>query len=101
MARIHHTALFLSRYEVAFGTTPGDTDISPFEPVPDGEFSYTATGLNLTSVRRVFATVRAFNEAGLSATAVSYGVYVSGVSAGLPALSPPHLNDGGRPDVDV
>ena len=89
------------RYEIAFGTNRGDTDILAFETVPKGELYYVAVDLNLTTVRQVFASVRAFNEAGLNATAVSSGVYVSRVSAGLPPLESSYVYDGSRSNIDV
>ena len=91
----------MSRYEVSFGTSPGDTDVRDFVSVPKGDLSYTATGLHLTTVRQVFATIRAWNEAGLNGSAVSNGVYVSRASAGLSPLGSSYAYDGNRANIDM
>ncbi len=82
------------KYEVALGSTPGGTQIKPFYEVDRYQTSELVTNLDLSDVRRVYATVRGYNEAGLSSTAVSNGIFVSRFSAGLLPLRPFTIKDG-------
>ncbi|XP_035698714.1 uncharacterized protein LOC118431579 [Branchiostoma floridae] len=83
------------RYEVAVGTVPGAADLHSFHqvPHPDTRF-FVVKNLDLSDIRQVFVTVRGHNAAGLSSVAVSNGVYISKISAGLPPLTPLIVNDG-------
>ncbi|XP_071798137.1 uncharacterized protein [Asterias amurensis] len=84
----------ITKYEVALGTTPGGTQIKSFYEVDRYHTSELITNLDLSDVRRVYATVRGYNEAGLSSTAVSNGIFVSRFSAGLQPLRPFIIKDG-------
>ncbi|XP_078573994.1 uncharacterized protein LOC144860567 isoform X3 [Branchiostoma floridae x Branchiostoma japonicum] len=83
------------RYDVAVGTVPGAADLHSFSqvPRPDTRF-FVVKNLDLSDIRQVFVTVRGHNAAGLSSVAVSNGVYISKISAGLPPLTPLIVNDG-------
>ena len=82
------------RYQVALGSTPGGTQIHPFEDISPGTLSVIIHGLDLSQQRRVFATVKGYNAAGLQSTATSNGVYISRVSAGLEPLGVSSVYDG-------
>ena len=84
----------ITKYEVALGTTPGGTQIKSFYEVDRYQTSELITNLDLSDVRRVYATVRGYNEAGLTSTAVSNGIFVSRFSAGLQPLRPFKIKDG-------
>ncbi|XP_038050876.1 uncharacterized protein LOC119724026 [Patiria miniata] len=84
----------ITKYEVALGTTPGGSQIKPFHDVSKDQTSELITNIDLSSVRRVYSTVRGYNEAGLTSTAVSNGIYISRFSAGLPPLKPFQVKDG-------
>ncbi len=84
----------ITKYEVALGNTPGGTQIKSFYEVDRYQTSELVTNLDLSDVRRVYATVRGYNEAGLSSTAVSNGIFVSRFSAGLQPLRPFTIKDG-------
>ena len=84
----------ITKYEVALGTTPGGTQIRSFYEVDRYQTSELITDLDLSDVRRVYASVRGYNEAGLTSTAVSNGIFVSRFSAGLQPLRPFTVKDG-------
>ncbi|XP_033637389.1 uncharacterized protein LOC117298318 isoform X2 [Asterias rubens] len=84
----------ISKYEVALGTTPGGTQIKSFYEVDRYQTSELITNLDLSDVRRVYASVRGYNKAGLTSTAVSNGIFVSRFSAGLQPLRPFTIKDG-------
>ncbi|KAI8485273.1 hypothetical protein Bbelb_370200 [Branchiostoma belcheri] len=93
----------ITRYEVAVGTVRGGADLRSFRQVPDPDTCFSVVkNLDLSDIRQVFVTVRGHNAAGLSSVAVSNGVYISKISAGLPPLKPLVVNDGdyGRGDID-
>ncbi|KAI8510725.1 hypothetical protein Bbelb_116410, partial [Branchiostoma belcheri] len=92
----------VTRYEIAVGTAPGLSDISPFRNVEAGKRSAVVDGLDLSQTSQVFVMVRAHNAAGLVNTATSDGVFVSRVSSGLMPLRPPMVYDGEtmRGDLD-
>ncbi|XP_066299088.1 uncharacterized protein [Branchiostoma lanceolatum] len=93
----------ITRYEVAVGTVPGGADLHSFHQVPDPDARFfVVKNLDLSDIRQVFVTVRGHNAAGLSSVAVSNGVYISKISAGLPPLTPLIVNDGdsNRGDID-
>ncbi|KAI8519526.1 hypothetical protein Bbelb_027830 [Branchiostoma belcheri] len=92
----------ITRYEVAVGTVPGGADLRSFRQVPDPDRFFVVKNLDLSNIRQVFVTVKGHNAAGLSSVAVSNGVYISKISAGLPPLNPLVVNDGdsGRGDID-
>ena len=89
------------RYQVALGSTPGGTQIHSFEDVTPGALSVVIHGLDLSRQRRVFATVKGYNAAGLHSTATSNGVYISRVSAGLEPLGVSSVYDGSDINTDV
>ena len=91
----------LSRYQVALGSTPGGTQIHPFEDISPGPLSVVIHGLDLSRKRRVFATVKGYNAAGLHSTATSNGVYISRVSAGLEPLGVSSVYDGSDVNTDM
>ena len=84
----------ITKYEVALGTTPGGSQIKSFYEVSRDQTSELITNIDLSEVRKLFATVRGYNEAGLTSTAVSNGIYVSRYSAGLQPLRPFEVKDG-------
>ncbi|XP_078585863.1 uncharacterized protein LOC144867674 [Branchiostoma floridae x Branchiostoma japonicum] len=93
----------ITRYEVAVGTVPGGADLHSFRQVPDPDARFfVVNNLDLSVIRQVFVTVRGHNAAGLSSVAVSNGVYISKISAGLPPLKPLAVNDGkiNQGDID-
>lgn len=61
-------------YEWAIGSTPAASNLRGF--LPAGEQGATATGLSLGKGSTIYVTVRAYNKAGLSTTAVSPGAVV-------------------------
>jgi hypothetical protein len=61
-------------YEWAIGSTPGASNLRGF--LLAGNTGATATGLNLAKGSTVYVTVRAYNKAGLSSSAVSPGATV-------------------------
>ena len=83
-------------YQVGLGSTAGGTQVAAFTGVPPGRLSLIVRGLDLSRVTRVFATVKAFNAAGLYSTVTSNGVYVSLVSSGMPSLRQSVVHDGDR-----
>ena len=85
-------------YEVALGSTPGGTQIQQFTKVQGESMRYTFYPVDLAAVRQVFASVRGFNGVGLFSVAVSNGVYISRLSAGLLPLSPLLVLDGNQVD---
>ncbi|XP_070573769.1 uncharacterized protein [Ptychodera flava] len=91
----------VERYQVAVGKNPGTTDILDFADV-DVSLGLCAfiDGVDLYDVRRAFVSVRGYNLAGMHSTAVSNGVYISRVGAGLPLLEGTYIWDG-RQDTDV
>ncbi|XP_066298079.1 uncharacterized protein [Branchiostoma lanceolatum] len=93
----------ITRYEVAVGTVPGGAELHSFRQVPDHDARFfVVKNLDLSDIRQVFVTVRGHNAAGLSSVAVSDGVYISKISAGLPPLTPLIVSDGDshRGDID-
>ena len=89
------------RYQVAIGSTPGGTQIRPFENVKPGQLLAVMRGLDLSHKRHVFATVKGFNAAGLHSTATSDGVYVSRLSSGNTPLGESYVYDGSDVANDV
>ncbi|XP_066289761.1 uncharacterized protein [Branchiostoma lanceolatum] len=85
---------YITWYEVALGTSPGGGQLHDFKLVNTVQNIVVVSGLDLTDVRQVFATVRGTNAAGLSAVSTSNGVYISRVSSGLPPLREPVVWDG-------
>ena len=86
---------------MALGTTPGGAQIRTFEYADPGKLSTVVRGLDLSRERRVFATVKGFNAAGLQSTATSNGVYVSRVSSGKEPLAELRVYDGSDTSRDV
>ena len=86
---------------MALGSTPGGTQIRSFTPVADGRLWEVVRGVDLSTVRRVFATVKGYNGAGLYSAATSDGVWVSRASAGLPPLREPQVWDGPQHGQDM
>ena len=84
----------ITKYEVALGTTPGGAQVKPFYEVSGEQTSELISDIDLSDVRKVYATVRGYNAAGLTSTAVSNGIYVSRFSAGLQPLEPFEVKDG-------
>ncbi|XP_078697384.1 uncharacterized protein LOC144925295 [Branchiostoma floridae x Branchiostoma belcheri] len=84
----------ISRYEVALGTSAGGGQLQDFTAVNTGQNFVVITGLDLSDIRQVFATVRGTNAAGMSTVATSNGVYISRVSSGLPPLGEIRVRDG-------
>ncbi|KAI8485717.1 hypothetical protein Bbelb_365510, partial [Branchiostoma belcheri] len=83
------------RYEIAIGTTQGGGQLRSFTEVEvEDVCSATVTGLDLADIRQVYVSVKGTNAAGLATVAVSNGVYISRVSAGLPPLAAPQVRDG-------
>ncbi|XP_070564497.1 uncharacterized protein [Ptychodera flava] len=84
------------RYEVALGTSPGGTQLSSFQNVfaDHGDLTVTITDLNLAYVTQVFASVKGYNQLGLSTTAISNGIFISRISSGLPPLGDIYVWDG-------
>ncbi|XP_078695732.1 uncharacterized protein LOC144924477 [Branchiostoma floridae x Branchiostoma belcheri] len=93
----HDPETYITRYEVALGTSPGGGQLHDFmvvDAVVSGQNVAVVSGLDLSDVRLVFATVRGTNAAGLSAISTSNGVYISRISAGLQPLREPIVSDG-------
>ncbi|XP_035700080.1 uncharacterized protein LOC118432563 [Branchiostoma floridae] len=84
----------IARYEVALGTSPGGGQLRDFTVVNTVQNYFVISGLDLTTVTEVFATVRGTNAAGLSTVSTSNGVYISRLSAGLPPLREIRVWDG-------
>ncbi|XP_022102001.1 uncharacterized protein LOC110985344 [Acanthaster planci] len=84
----------ITKYEVALGTTPGGSQVKPFYEVAKDQTSELISNIDLSDIHKVYATVRGYNEAGLTSTAVSNGIYVSRFSAGLQPLRPFEVKDG-------
>ncbi|XP_078660674.1 uncharacterized protein LOC144905141 [Branchiostoma floridae x Branchiostoma belcheri] len=91
----------IARYEVAIGTASGRRDLQDFTKVPSGMTSYVFTQLDLLSVGQVFATVRGYNGAGQFALALSNGIFISRLSAGLQPLGKQFVHDGDKRDTDM
>ena len=91
----------LNRYQVALGSTPGGTQVHPFEDVSTGALSAVIRHIDLTRERRVFVTVKGYNAAGLHSTVTSNGVYVSRISAGLEPLGASYVYDGSDVNTDM
>ena len=86
---------------MAIGSTPGGTQLGPFEDVKVGQFSAVVHGLDLSHQRQVFATVKGFNAAGLHSSATSDGVYVSLLSSGKTPLGESFVYDGSDKNKDM
>ncbi|XP_022103294.1 uncharacterized protein LOC110986022 [Acanthaster planci] len=84
----------IAKYEVALGTTPGGSQVKSFYEVSKDQTSELITNIDLSDIRKVYATVRGYNEAGLTSIAVSNGIYISRFSAGLQPLRPFQVKDG-------
>ncbi|XP_070573688.1 uncharacterized protein [Ptychodera flava] len=84
----------ITRYQVALGTTPGGVQLKDFEDVPIDSYHYVFQDLDLSSVRIAYVTVTGSNAAGLTATAVSNGVFISRISQGLQPLGSNYVWDG-------
>ena len=93
--------LAFNRYEVALGSTPGGTQVHPFEDVSPGTLFAVMCHIDLSRQRRVFATVKGYNAAGLHRTATSSGVYVSRISAGLEPLGVSYVYDDSDGNSDM
>ena len=96
-----HDLFTFDRYQVALGSTPGGTQIHPFEDISSGALSTVINYLDLSHQRRVFATVKGYNAAGLHSTSTSNGVYVSRISAGLEPLGVSYVYDGSDANKDL
>ncbi|XP_070573743.1 uncharacterized protein [Ptychodera flava] len=97
----HDPESLIVRYQVAVGANPGTTDILDFADVDVSSGNIALiNGVDLYDVRQAFVSVRGYNLAGMHTTAVSNGVYISRVSAGLPPLEGTYVWDG-RQDTDV
>ena len=79
---------------MALGSSPGDTDIYPFDDVPSGALFAIIRGLDLSRERHVFSTIKGFNAAGVYSTATSSGVYMTRISAGKTPLGMSRVYDG-------
>ncbi|KAI8514390.1 hypothetical protein Bbelb_087140 [Branchiostoma belcheri] len=99
--QFHDPETDIARYEVAIGTASGRRDLQDFTEVPSGMTSYVFTQLDLLSVGQVFATVRGYNGAGQFALALSNGVFISRLSAGLRPLEQQFVYDGDNRDTDM
>ena len=56
---------FFPRYEVGVGTLPGGIQLHDFAPVADpSQRHLVMRGLDLSSVRNVYVTVKGYNAAG-------------------------------------
>ncbi|XP_078621329.1 uncharacterized protein LOC144887805 [Branchiostoma floridae x Branchiostoma japonicum] len=97
----HDPETDIVRYEIAIGTASGRRDLQDFTAVPSGTTSYVFTQLDLLSVTQVFATVRGYNGAGQFALALSDGIFISRLSAGLQPLGQQFVYDGSNPDSDM
>ncbi|XP_072034301.1 uncharacterized protein [Amphiura filiformis] len=88
------------KYEVAVGSSPYGTQVKGYFDV--GKRTTTLIGnVDLTYSRQIFVTVRGYNEAGLSSSVSSNGVFISLLNIGLPPLHPLLINDGpGESDRD-
>ncbi|XP_070572594.1 uncharacterized protein [Ptychodera flava] len=84
----------ITRYQVAIGTAPGGSQIQDFKDVPVDSTYHVFQGLDLSSVRIAYVTVTGSNAAGLTATAVSNGVFISRISQGLQPLGSNYVWDG-------
>ncbi|XP_070573548.1 uncharacterized protein [Ptychodera flava] len=83
------------RYQIAVGSSPGGAQLKLFYDVDLNQgMMATITGVDLYDVRQAFVSVRGFNAAGLHTTAVSDGIYISRISAGLPPLEGSYVWDG-------
>ncbi|XP_070574642.1 uncharacterized protein [Ptychodera flava] len=83
------------RYQLAVGTSPGGTQLRDFYDLENTDgFVALIRNIDLYDVRRAYVSVRGYNAAGLSATATSNGVFISRVSAGLPAIGSNYVWDG-------
>ncbi|XP_072033446.1 LOW QUALITY PROTEIN: uncharacterized protein [Amphiura filiformis] len=82
------------RYNIALGTAPGGTQLKDFYDVPTDVTKVIINNVDLTDVRKVYATVRGYNSAGLSSIATSNGAYISRYGAGLPPMKPIVVRDG-------
>ena len=85
------------RYEVGVGSLPGGTQLYDFQPVPATAFNkrhLVIRGIDLTTVRNAYVTVKGYNSAELYTTVTSDGVAVSRVSAGLLPLGVSAVYDG-------
>ena len=91
----------LNRYEVALGTTPGGSQLREFQQVPYGQLWNTIHSLDLSTIQRVFGTVKGYNAVGLVTTASSNGVWISRASAGLAPLYQLKVWDGGEHGKDL
>ncbi|KAI0241220.1 hypothetical protein LSAT2_032838 [Lamellibrachia satsuma] len=91
----------VTRYQVAMGFTPGGTQVHPFEDVSPGALTAVIRHIDLSRQRKVFATVKGYNAAGLHSTATSNGVYMSRISAGLEPLGASYVYDGSDVNTDM
>ncbi|XP_035697583.1 uncharacterized protein LOC118430698 [Branchiostoma floridae] len=90
----HDPESSITRYEVALGTSQGGGQLQDFTVIKTVQNVVVISGLDLTDVRHVFATVRGTNAAGLSTVSTSNGVYISRLSAGRPPFEHPVVWDG-------
>ena len=72
-----------------------------FQQVPEGQLWETVHGLDLSTIRQVFATVKGYNGAGLYSASTSNGIYISRASAGLVPIRGPIVWDGGEKGHDL
>lgn len=82
-----------NRYQVALGSTPGGTQVHPFEGISPRALSALILNVHLSCQRRVFATVKGYNAAGFTSTATSNGIYLSRISADLEPLGTSYVYD--------
>ena len=93
--------MYIYRYLVAVGTTPGGIQVIDFRETDINDRKLVVRDVDLSQVREVFATVKGYNEAGLYTTAISNGVAISRISAGLPPLGQPYVYDGLQENHDM
>ena len=86
---------------MALGSTPGGTQIYPYEDVLPGSLSVVIHGLDLSHQRRVFATVKGYNAVGRHTAVTSNGIYVSRISAGQQPLGVSSVYDGSDVNNDM
>ncbi|XP_072048752.1 uncharacterized protein [Amphiura filiformis] len=91
----------ITRYEIGLGTTTGGSQIKSFYNIPAERTMEIIDNLNLMGITKIYATVRGYNEAGLSSTATSNGAYISYYGAGQPLLKPFTVNDGVLDSKDI
>ncbi|KAI0236250.1 hypothetical protein LSAT2_013171 [Lamellibrachia satsuma] len=89
------------RYQVALDSTPGGTQVHPFEDISPRALSALILHIHLACQWRVFATVKGYYAAGLPSTTTSSGVYLSRISADLEPLGASYVYDGSDVNTDI